>query len=82
LAAAESRCTEACFIVRNRNAQFELAMRSIDPLFRYTLSRETDIRKSFARVRGETRAPARSSARSDIFDRTISPMQRKRAAQS
>jgi hypothetical protein len=59
-----------------------LAMRSIlDPLFRYTSSYQTDIRKTFARVRSETRWDARSS-RSDIFDRTIPPVQRKRGARS
>jgi hypothetical protein len=50
----------------------------LDPLFRYTSSRDIDIRKTFARVRGEKR----SSMRSHIFDRTIPPVQRKHGAQS
>ena len=60
-----------------------LAMRSIlDPLFRYTSSQQTDIRKTFARVRGETCRDARPSMRSATpFDRvTCQRVQRKRSA--
>ena len=38
-------------------------MKSIlDPTFRYTPSVETDIRKTFARIRGELRAPGAKPA--------------------
>jgi hypothetical protein len=60
-------------------------MRSIlDPLFRYTSSQQTDIRKTFARLRSETRGDTRASARSDLgFDRTVPlPAWRKRATRS
>jgi hypothetical protein len=60
-------------------------MRSIlDPLFRYTSSHQTDIRKTFARVRNESRVDARSSARNEVvFGRAaLTPVQRRRVARS
>jgi len=64
----------------------ERSMRSIlDPLFRYTSSHQTDIRKTFARVRKEKRRTDRSTTRPDkrAADDAIAPRaQRKRVAHS
>ena len=57
-------------------------MRSIlDPLFRYTSSQQTDIRKTFARVRNEARSARRAVMRNEMSVACVPPpAQRKRAS--
>ena len=53
----------------------ETAMKSIlDPSFRYTKSVETDLRKTFAKVRRELRKQQASLTASDKVPRVVVPL--------
>jgi hypothetical protein len=65
------QCVVACSNGRPASGHTEVRMKSIlDPAFRYTSSANTDIRKTFARVRRELRRQAQPNARQDA-DNTV-----------
>ena len=56
-------------------------MKSIlDPTFRYTPSVQTDLRKTFARIRREQRSADRGSANEDSLSNVLPILQRRQAA--
>lgn len=58
-------------------------MKSIlDPSFRYTSSAQTDLRKTFARVRGELQIEVQAIAGGVQRRRIVSPMRRPGSASS
>ena len=56
-------------------------MKSIlDPTFRYTPSVQTDLRKTFARIRREQRSADRGGASEDSLSNVLPILQRRQAA--
>ncbi len=51
----------------------------LDPTFRYTTSAETDLRKTFARVRREMRKQAQSQERSRVEPTNVAPLYPRRS---
>jgi hypothetical protein len=61
--------------VEPHRERMEVRMKSIlDPTFRYTSSANTDLRKTFARIRRESRRQSQSSVRDEADAKKVTPI--------
>jgi hypothetical protein len=61
--------------VEPRRERMEVCMKSIlDPTFRYTSSANTDLRKTFARIRRESRRQSQASVRDEADAKKVTPI--------